>query len=243
MLSRGSAKKVTIYLNQNTRAHMEPLWSAILGFLRHKQVAGATLVRADAGFGMHGQLHDSASEYTAQDAPVRIEFIEAPQRVEELLPTLYDMVSDGLITVQDLTVVKAVSRSAELRARQTESTARRVETKPAKLVRIYLGESDKCNGECLYEAIVNKLRMMNFSGATVCRGILGYGVKGHTHKTGPLRLAHDLPVMISIVETPERAEELIRVAAAMMEDGLIVASDVQLHQMVRELPESSKQTV
>jgi hypothetical protein len=45
MLPKGDAKKVTIYLNQDTRTHMEPLWSAILGFLRHKHVAGATLFR------------------------------------------------------------------------------------------------------------------------------------------------------------------------------------------------------
>ena len=52
-------------------------------------------------------------------------------------------------------------------------------------MRIYMGESDKCQGEPLYEAIVKRLRMMDIAGATVYRGILGYGAKGHTHKERP----------------------------------------------------------
>ena len=70
---------------------MEPLWAAVLGFLRHKHLAGATLVRADAGFGTHELLHDPRSEYAAEHAPVRIEFIETAQRVDELLPTPYGL--------------------------------------------------------------------------------------------------------------------------------------------------------
>lgn len=241
MLPKGDAKKVIIYLNQDTRTHMEPLWTAVLGYLRHKHVAGATLVRADAGFGTHEVLRDPRSEYAAEHAPVRIEFIETPRRVDELLPTLYDMITDGLITVQDLTVIKAVAKDAKTRPKPVESS-KRIVTGPAKLVRIYLGESDKCKDEYLYEAIVKKLRMMDFSGATVYRGLLGYGVKGHTHKGGRFHLSHDLPIMISVVERAERVDELVRVVAEMMLDGIIVTSDVELHQIVHELPASGGKT-
>ena len=237
MLPKGSAKKVTIYLNQDTRTHLEPLWSAILGFLRHKHVAGATLLRAAAGFGTHEQLHNPQSEYVAEHSPVRIEFIDTPERVDELVPTLYDMVTDGLITVQDLIVVKAVAKDAKPKALEAEGLKRIVNT-PAKLVRIYLGESDRCKDEPLYEAIVKKLRMMDFSGATVYKGVLGYGAKGHTHKGGRFHLSHDLPIMISVVEKPEKVSELVRVVAEMMQDGIIVTSDVELHQIVHDVPTS-----
>ena len=83
MLPKSAAKKVTIYLNQDTRTHMEPLWSAILRFLKHKHVAGATMFRADAGFGSHDQLHNPQSEYTAEHRPVRIEFVDLPGRVDQ----------------------------------------------------------------------------------------------------------------------------------------------------------------
>ena len=229
MLPRGSAKKVTIYVNQDTRAHVEPLWSAILNFLRSKHVAGASLFWADMGFGSHEQFHNPGSEYAGEHRPVRIEFIDIEERVQELLPTLYEMVTDGLIAVQDLTIIKSVSKD---QATPDIELPRKVVTRTAKLVRIYLGESDKCKDEPLYEAIVKKLRMMDFSGATVYRGILGYGAKRHTHKGGRFHLSHDLPIMISVVENVERASELVKVVSAMMQDGLIVTSDVELHQIV-----------
>jgi PII-like signaling protein len=233
MLPRGSAKKVTIYLNQDTRAHVEPLWATILSFLRHKHVAGATLLRADMGFGSHEQFHDPRSEYGGEHLSLRIEFVETAERVEELLPTLYEMVTDGLVTVQDVTVVKSVSKDARHKIQEPESS-RRVVITPAKLVRIYLGESDKYKGESLYEAIVKKLQMLGFSGATVYRGILGYGAKRHTHKEGRFHLSHDLPIMISVVEKPEKVTELVQVVSGMMQDGIIVTSDVELHQIVHE---------
>ena len=235
MLPKGNAKKVTIYLNHDTRAQLDTLWSAILGFLRHKHVAGATLIRADAGFGSHEQFNDPHSEYIAEHTGVRIEFIDTVERVEELLPTLYDMVTDGLIAMQDVTVVKSIAKDAKTKRPEPEAPKKIVNT-AAKLVRIYLGESDKSGSEPLYEAIVKKLRMMDFAGATVYRGILGYGAKGHTHQEGPFHLSHDLPIMISVVEKPEKAGELVRVVAEMMQDGIIVTSDVELHHIVHEIP-------
>ncbi|MBV9181890.1 MAG: DUF190 domain-containing protein, partial [Acidobacteria bacterium] len=84
------------------------------------------------------------------------------------------MVTDGLLTVQDVTVVKSCALDAK--STQVEpATPKKVVTTPAKLIRIYLGESDTCNDEPLYNAIIKKLRMMDFAGATVYRGILGYG--------------------------------------------------------------------
>jgi|SRR5579863_6970250 len=110
MLPRGTAKKVTIYLNEDTRSHIEPLWTNILAFLRHKHVSGATLLRADAGFGAHEQVHMAFSEYAGEHRPIRIELIETAERIDELLPALCDLVTDGLVTVQDVSVVKCVSK-------------------------------------------------------------------------------------------------------------------------------------
>jgi hypothetical protein len=228
VLPKGNAKKVTVYLNQDTRAHVDTLWSAILGYLRHKHVAGATLIRADAGFGSHEQFSNPASEYVTGHTGVRIEFVETPEKVDELLPTLYDMVTDGLIIVQEVTVIKSVSQDAKAPLPESKP-ARKIVNSSGKLVRIYLGESDKRGGEPLYQAIVNKLRMLDYSGATVYRGILGYGAKGHTHKAGPFHLSHDLPIMISVVERAEKVNDLVGLVAEMMQDGIIVTSDVELH--------------
>jgi uncharacterized protein len=243
MLPKGEARKVTIYLNQDTRTHVEPLWSAILGFLRHKHVSGATLFRADAGFGAHARLHDPQSEYIAEHSGVRIEFVDTPERVDAVLPTLYEMVTDGLMTVQDVTVVKSAAKDVKPQREAASASAKKIVNTPGKLVRIFLGESDKYGDECLYQAIVKKVRLMNFSGATVYRGILGYGAKGHTHASGRFRVSHDLPIMISVIERPERVDELVQVVAGMMVDGIIVTSDVELHQIVHEIPSGDRSRI
>jgi PII-like signaling protein len=70
----------------------------------------------------------------------------------------------------------------------------------------------------------------------VYRGILGYGIKGHTHKSGRLGFSHDLPVMISIVDTDEKLAKAVNEIESMMQDGIIVLSDVDVIRLVHSRP-------
>ena len=230
MLSKGAAKKVTIYVNEDTQEHFSSLYERVLAFLMHKGVSGATATRALAGFGAHRTLHTPKIEALADHLPIRVEFIEAAAKVDELLPTLYEMVTDGLIEVQDTQVVKVAmkeKRSAELKQPHTRMAG------SAKLMRIFMGEADRWHDEPLYEAVVKQLRMMDIAGATVYRGILGYGAKGHTHKQSFFHVMRDLPVMISVVESEEKLSEAAAAVENMLEDGLIVVSDVEIVRLVR----------
>jgi PII-like signaling protein len=229
MLSKGTAKKVTIYLNEDSQHHLGSLYESILTFLLHKGVAGATVTRALAGFGAHRVIHTPKIEVLAEHLPVRLEFIETAEKVDDLLPTLYDMVTDGLIEVQDTTVVKIATK--EKRRPEPKQPHQRTAGK-AKLMRIFLGEADRWNGEPLYDAIIKRLRMMDIAGATVYRGILGYGAKGHTHKQNFLHTSRDLPVMIAVVETEDKLNEAAAAAEEMLQDGLIVVSDVDTVRLV-----------
>lgn len=110
MLREGPAKKVTIFVNEDTQQHLQPLYAAILSFLLHKGVAGATATRAVAGFGGHHIVHSTKIEVLSEHLPIRIEFVESAEKVEEVLPSLCEMVTDGVIEVQDTQVVKAASR-------------------------------------------------------------------------------------------------------------------------------------
>ena len=230
MLPKGIAKKVTIYVNEETQYHIVPLYEAILAFLLHKGVAGATATRAMAGFGPHQEMHTSKLDETAAPhVPIRIEFIETAEKVNDLLPTLYDMVIDGLIEVHDTTVVKAAMKEKQ-RTEPRQLHERRAGK--AKLMRIFMGEADRWHDEPLYDAIVKRLRMMDIAGATVYRGILGYGAKGHTHKEGFLHLNHDLPVMVSVVDAEEKLMQATEVIDEMLQEGLIVLSDVEIIRLV-----------
>src|SRR5580704_8445103 len=113
MLTKGPAKKVTIFINEDVPHRLTALHDALMTFLLHKGVAGATATRAFSGFGSHHALHTPRMEATAEHLPIRIEFIETAERVDELLPTLYEMVTDGLIEVQDTVVVKLTRTSTE----------------------------------------------------------------------------------------------------------------------------------
>jgi PII-like signaling protein len=232
MLRKGTAKKVTIFVNEDTQHHFDSLCDSILTFLLHKGVSGATATRAMAGFGAHQVLHTTKIEVLSEHLPIRIEFIETAEKVDELMPTLYDMVTDGVIEVQDTNVVKVASKE-----RPSPPKGPHTETKgTARLMRVYMGESDRWQGEPLYEAIVKRLRMMDISGATVYRGILGYGAKRHTHKSGHLGLSHDLPVLISIVDTADKLAQAVNEIETMMKDGIIVLSDVDVIRLVHSSP-------
>jgi PII-like signaling protein len=232
MLTQGPARKVTIFLNEDTRHHLTALHDAVMTFLLHKGIAGATATRALSGFGSHQQLHTPHMEALAEHLPIRIEFIETPDKVDEVLPMLYEMVTDGLIEVQDTTVIRLSRKAAVEEPAEAPAPHHRTQG-PAKLLRVYLGADDKWHGEPLHEAIVRKLRMLEIAGATVYRGIMGYGAKGEPHKRTFLHPMRDLPIMISVVDTAEKIATASKAIEDMLENGLIVLSDVDMIRVVR----------
>jgi PII-like signaling protein len=96
------------------------------------------------------------------------------------------------------------------------------------LARIYIGESDIWHGRPLYEAIVHLLRERGLAGATVLRGIEGYGAKQHLHTTRILRLSEDLPVLIEVVDVEERVRAILPELDAMVTGGLITLERVEV---------------
>ena len=98
----------------------------------------------------------------------------------------------------------------------------------ALLLRIYIGESDKWHGRPLYQAVVELLRERGVAGATVLRGIEGYGAKAHLHTTRILRLSEDLPVLIEVVDDETRLRAILPELDAMVDDGLITLEHVEV---------------
>jgi uncharacterized protein len=96
------------------------------------------------------------------------------------------------------------------------------------LMRIHIGESDKWHGRALYEAVVEMLRKEKFSGVTVLRGVAGYGGSSVYHTDKLLRLSQDLPIILEIVETTERIEQILPRLDAMVEGGLITLEKVRV---------------
>ena len=97
-----------------------------------------------------------------------------------------------------------------------------------KLLRIFIGETDKVKGKTLYESIVLKARELNLAGATVFRGIMGYGATSRIHSIKLLRLSEDLPVMIEIVDIEENIDKLLPFLDEHVKEGLITMENVQI---------------
>jgi PII-like signaling protein len=100
----------------------------------------------------------------------------------------------------------------------------------AMLLRIFFGEDDRYNHRPLYEAIVLKAREMHLGGATVLRGHIGFGHSSRIHTTKILRLSEDLPVVVEIVDSPEKIEAFLPIVDGMMSSGLVTTEKVQVLQ-------------
>jgi hypothetical protein len=96
------------------------------------------------------------------------------------------------------------------------------------LMRIHIGESDKWQGKSLHQAIVELLRREHFSGATVLRGVGGYGSSSRYHTDKILRLSQDLPIVIEVVEASERIEQILPRLDEMVGGGLITLEKVRV---------------
>ena len=100
----------------------------------------------------------------------------------------------------------------------------------AVLLRIFFGENDRSDGLPLHEAIVLKAREMHLGGATVLRGHMGYGHSSRIHTTKILRLSEDLPVIVEIVDAPDKIDQFLPVLDGMMSSGLVTIEKVQVLQ-------------
>jgi uncharacterized protein len=103
----------------------------------------------------------------------------------------------------------------------------------AKMLRIHFGEDDKWQGKPLYEAIVAKCRELDIAGATVLRGIEGYGASTLIHKKH-LLWSSDRPVMVSVIDTEEKIKNLLPALDEMVNEGLIAMSEVEVIRYVHQ---------
>lgn len=101
-------------------------------------------------------------------------------------------------------------------------------TTDARLLRIFIGESDDHDGKPLYQAIVELLRREGLAGATVLRGIEGFGKSSRLHAAHILRLSEDLPIVVECVDTAARIESILPALDGMIGDGLVTLEKVEV---------------
>jgi uncharacterized protein len=97
------------------------------------------------------------------------------------------------------------------------------------LLRIFIGESDKVDGKPLYQRLVEEARTRGLAGATVWRGMMGYGANSRIHTSKILRLSQDLPVIVEIVDARDKLEAFLGEIDSMIKGGLATLEKAQVH--------------
>ncbi len=222
MLERGPAKRLIVTVNEGARWHGRSLYNALLELFQHRGLAGATVSRGIAGFTGHGAIHTINLVDLAGDLPVRIEIVDSAEAIERVLPDVYDMVEKGLVEVQDTTVIKFATGQKPAAAPSGKGDLMRLIGK-AKMLSVYIGQDDKWEGQPLYEAIVKRAAQLDIAGATVYRGVLGYGAHKRIHRHKTLALSSDDPIMIAMVDEETKINTMLAALETMVSGGCMIA--------------------
>jgi PII-like signaling protein len=225
MLKAGKALKVSIYVSEGSTRRGVPTYSSILDFLLYRGVAGATVLKGVAGFGADHHMHTASGVEISDRMPVKIEFIESADKVHELLGKLEELAGTGMIEVQETMVAKPAQAS---KPKQAAPPAHLKMEGKARLMRIYIGESDRWRDKPLYLALVEAMRANDIAGVTVYRGTLGYGAHRRVHRDKPQHLSRDPSIMLSVIDSEERLQSFLPIIEQMVQEGLIVLSDVDV---------------
>lgn len=223
MLEPGKALKVSIYVSEGARHHGAAIEASILDFLFYRGVSGATVLKGVAGFGADHHIHSSSFVEISDRLPVKIEFIETKEKVDELIGKLTELAGTGMIEVQETTILKpaqTVKASA-----MAELPHRKVSGK-AKLLRIYIDEADRWDNRPLHVAILEALRANDIAGVTVYKGIIGYGVHRELHEEKTL--SHNAPLMLSVIDTDDHILGFMPILEKMVKEGMAVLSDIDI---------------
>lgn len=238
MLKAGPAKKLIVTVNEADRWHGRSVYNALLDLLRHRGLAGATVSRAIAGFTGRGSIQTINLMDGAMPLPIRIEVVDTGEAIDRVLPDVYDIVERGLVEIQDTHIVKFSGPQSVAAPQERKEELVRLVGK-AKMLRVHIGENDKWEGEPLYETIVKRARQLDIAGATVYRGILGYGAHMRIHKHHALAFSSDDPIMVAVIDDEEKINKLLAALDSVVTAGCLIAiSDVTVVKYGgREIPE------
>jgi len=222
-----------------------PAAQALVERAKRMGLAGATILRGFFGLDVAGQLLQSSSWSLVEHVPVIVEIVDSPQAIGGFLSVVEEIVHEGIATLE---------RGHVLLYRQSREAADRAEmrlevpgpvtpfstlpspeefpimklSETGQLLRIFIGESDQWHGEPLYRAIVMKARELGLAGATVLRGPMGFGANSRMHTANLLELSSDLPVVIEIVDSADKVENLLPFLDETVAEGLITIEGVRV---------------
>lgn len=231
-----------VYLREADRAPHMPTFERIVKTARRGHLAGATILKGILGAGSRGLLEPSSWSIT-EHLPVIVEVVDSAERIMSFVhgPLSEHMVG-GMATLERAHVMMYRQRHHDQPADlglglllpllstlpRIQSGVRMKVNENGVLLRVFAGESDKFESRPLHEAIVRKVRDLGLAGATVLRGVEGFGANSVVHKAGILGMSTDLPIVIEIVDTEDKIQLLLPHLDKMVAEGMITMEHVMI---------------
>jgi uncharacterized protein len=217
------AKRLVVCVSERRVHGLRPLWREVLETLRRHGIAGATATKGLVGFGPAGRVHEDLTPDATPDAPITIEAFDEEGAIDRVLPEVDALVEEGIVAVHDVPRAKLRSRSAG----GAPSAGHQKLTGNARMLRIHIGANDRWDGEPLHEALVKRFHQLDLAGATVYRGLSGYGASGRMHRRAAWR-SRDEPITVVVVDAKEKLEKALPYLDQMVPSGLVAMSEVEV---------------
>jgi uncharacterized protein len=242
MSLQGEQVLLRIYLRNADRAPHVPTWERVVKAARQQGLCGGTVLQGILGFGSHGLLKPSIWSL-AEKVPIIVEIVDSADRIAAFLDQpLSELMIGGMATLERAAVMMyRPDKTAAAPPLQLGSLLKPLSTLPklqpragmtinenGVLLRVFAGESDTFEGRALHEAIVHQARELGLGGATVLRGVAGFGAHSVVHKTRLLELSADLPIVIEIVDMEDKVRLLLPHLEKMVGEGMITMEYVAI---------------
>jgi PII-like signaling protein len=233
MKLEGENELLRIFVDSAKRDRGTPIYERLVLAARATGCRGATVLRAVLGFERGGRLLHATALPLAEHAPMIVEIVDEPSRIDALLEAVAPLLPGLLVTRERALVIRYRQREAgaappALPPRtETEASIMAIPSE-GMLLRIFIGDSDRWQGKPLYEEIVRWARELGLAGATVLKGPMGFGAHSRIHTAKILRLSEDLPVVIEIVDGEEPIRKLLAVIDDRIQEGLVTLEKVRI---------------
>lgn len=224
MLTKGKARKLTVYVSESDTRHGKPVYQWLVEVAHKHGLAGATVTRGIMGYGASGITHVGHPDL-ASKLPLRVEIIDSAEAIDRILPDVYDLVDEGLVELSETEVVKVKPRAPATAAGAPGAHVKLAGK--AKLMRITIGAADQWEGEPLQEALIKRFHLLDLAGVTVYRGLAGYGAGGRLHRRKMWRSA-DEPITLEVIDTAEKIERALPAIDELVASGIVVLADVDV---------------
>jgi PII-like signaling protein len=220
------ATRLTLYCGRQDRVYQEPAFEAACELLYRREIAGATVLSGTDGTCL-GRRQRAQFRHHGTDAPIVIAAVGAGERIAMLLPELGGLFRNPLMTVAKVSLCK---RDGELITRPRPPADEDTAASMTALVKltVYTSEAARHDGQPVHRAIIRRLRSAGLSGATSVRGIWGFHADHAPHGDHFPRLGHHIPVVTTVISTPELISAAFDIIDALTQERGLVTAELVL---------------